>query len=52
MRNSLADADLYAKDPKSFEKYSTELQKIEASIAEAEEQWLELEMKREALATG
>ncbi|MCP1231672.1 ABC-F family ATP-binding cassette domain-containing protein [Acetobacter indonesiensis] len=52
LRNRLADADLYAKDPKSFEKYSAELQKIETSIAEAEEQWLELEMKREALATG
>ncbi|WP_354858771.1 ABC-F family ATP-binding cassette domain-containing protein [Acetobacter fabarum] len=50
-RTSMADPDLYSKDPKAFDRHSTELQKIEARLAECEEQWLELEMKREALLT-
>ncbi|MDN7354298.1 ABC-F family ATP-binding cassette domain-containing protein [Acetobacter senegalensis] len=49
IRTKLADADLYAKDPKAFEKYSTDLVKTETALAAAEEKWLELEMKRENL---
>ncbi|MFT8417803.1 MAG: ABC-F family ATP-binding cassette domain-containing protein [Acetobacter sp.] len=48
-RTSMADPDLYSKDPKAFDRHMVELGKIEAKLAECEEQWLALEMKREAL---
>lgn len=50
VRAKLSDAEFYKKDPKGFEKYTQNLAKIEQGLASAEEQWLELEMKREALA--
>lgn len=49
LREKLADPDLYGKNPAQFEKISVDLQKVEAKLAESEERWLELEMKREAL---
>ncbi|GBQ80749.1 ABC transporter ATP-binding protein [Acetobacter malorum DSM 14337] len=52
LRTKLADAGLYSRDPKLFQKYSADLEKIEAKLAESEEKWLELEMKRESLASG
>lgn len=52
LRTKLADAGLYSRDPKLFQKYSADLEKIEAKLAESEEKWLELEMKRESLAAG
>ncbi|KFL88775.1 ABC transporter, ATP-binding protein [Acetobacter malorum] len=52
LRAKLADAGLYSRDPKLFQKYSADLEKIEAKLAESEEKWLELEMKRESLAAG
>ena len=48
-RASMADPDLYSKDPKAFDRHMVELGKIETRLAECEEQWLTLEMKREAL---
>ncbi|MFT9017123.1 ABC-F family ATP-binding cassette domain-containing protein [Acetobacter malorum] len=52
LRAKLADAGLYSRDPKLFQKYSAELEKLEVKLAESEEKWLELEMKRESLASG
>ena len=48
-RTGMADPDLYAKNPNAFDRHMVELGKIETRLAECEEQWLELEMKREAL---
>ena len=45
----LADASLFARDPKGFDKTITRLAKARDELAIAEEQWLELEMKREEL---
>jgi len=47
---ALADPDLYAKDPDRFHKLSDKLGAARTAHAEAEETWLELEMKREDLA--
>jgi ABC transport system ATP-binding/permease protein len=45
----LADSELFARDPKAFEKAMTRHQKAKAEIAQAEEHWLELEMLKEEL---
>ncbi len=45
----LGDADLFTRDPKSFEKIMTRLQAAQAEKHVAEEQWLELEVMREEL---
>ena len=45
----LADADLYARDRAAFDAASQRLTTAEAELAAMEEEWLELEMKREAL---
>ena len=39
-------------DPDKFDKTAKALQQAEADLAGAEEHWLELEMKREALGSG
>lgn len=49
LREKLLDADLYARSPAEFERLTVTLQKAEEQLAECEERWLELEMKREAL---
>lgn len=49
LREKLLDADLYARSPAEFEQLTATLQKAEEQLAECEERWLELEMKREAL---
>jgi ATP-binding cassette subfamily F protein uup len=49
LRKALADPNLYARDPAAFSATATKLEAAEAALAEAEEQWLALEMKREAL---
>ncbi|QEO18265.1 ABC-F family ATP-binding cassette domain-containing protein [Acetobacter vaccinii] len=49
LREKLLDADLYARSPAEFERLTATLQKAEEQLAECEERWLELEMKREAL---
>jgi len=46
---ALADPDLFKSNPGQFDAAAKSLQKAETALAEAEEQWLELEMKREAL---
>ncbi|NHN90140.1 ABC-F family ATP-binding cassette domain-containing protein [Acetobacter conturbans] len=48
-REKLANADLYARDPKAFAKFTDALDKAERELTTTEEQWLELEVKREAL---
>jgi ATP-binding cassette subfamily F protein uup len=45
----LADPNLFTRDPKAFEHSVSRLSAAREDLADAEEQWLELEMKREAL---
>jgi ATP-binding cassette subfamily F protein uup len=45
----LADPQLYARDPAAFSAKSAELDGKLAERSRAEEQWLELELKRETL---
>jgi ATP-binding cassette subfamily F protein uup len=45
----LDDHELYARDPAKFSKASTLLAESESELAQAEEQWLELEIKREEI---
>jgi ATP-binding cassette subfamily F protein uup len=46
---SLADGNLYARDPVRFTKLSAELAEIRGQRDTDEERWLTLEMAREAL---
>jgi len=46
---ALADPNLFKSDPGQFDAVAKSLQRAETALAEAEEQWLDLEMKREAL---
>jgi ATP-binding cassette subfamily F protein uup len=48
----LSDGDLYARQPAKFAEASKALEALHADLAKAEEQWLELEMMREALEAG
>jgi len=45
----LADPDLYTRQPAKFAAATKALEAAQASLAQAEEQWLALEMQREAL---
>ena len=49
MEKKLADPELFARDPKTFEKIMTRHEKAKAEITEAEHKWLELEVMREEL---
>jgi ATP-binding cassette subfamily F protein uup len=49
LNRSLADPDLYTRQPAKFAAATKALEAAQASLAEAEEQWLALEMQREAL---
>jgi ATP-binding cassette subfamily F protein uup len=49
---SLDDAGLYARDPKGFDAIMKRLTAARAELGAAEEEWLELEEKRESLAKG
>ncbi len=49
LKATLADADLYARDPARFAKTSEALAKVEVDLAKAEEDWLELEILREEI---
>ncbi len=51
-RALLADGDLYRRDPAAVQAAAAALQKAEAKLAAAEDQWLELELKREAAGAG
>jgi len=48
----LADARFYARDPSGFDSTMKALDAARAKLEAAEEEWLELEGKREALATS
>lgn len=48
-REILSDPGLYARDVGKFQKVSDDLEKAEAELVSSEEQWLELEAKKEAL---
>jgi ATP-binding cassette subfamily F protein uup len=47
---TLSDPDLYARDRKAFDKATANADRARSLLAAAEEEWLELEAKREALA--
>ena len=49
---SLADQDLFRRDPAGFAERTARLGRTNASLAGAEERWLELEIKREAIDAG
>ena len=49
---SLADPGLYARDPARFDTLSRTLVARQGEVAAAEEEWLELEARREALESG
>ncbi len=44
---TLAAPNLFTRDPDAFEAAASGMQRAQTDLAEAEEQWLELEMKRE-----
>ncbi|MFC5068418.1 ABC-F family ATP-binding cassette domain-containing protein [Flaviflagellibacter deserti] len=47
LSDKLADPALYTKDPTAFQKGSQKLSEVQAALAEAEDEWLRLEMLRE-----
>jgi ATP-binding cassette subfamily F protein uup len=49
LQQALAAPDLYARDRPRFERFSTALTEKQAALVAAEEEWLELELLREAL---
>jgi ATP-binding cassette subfamily F protein uup len=49
---ALADPGLYARDAARFAQLSAALASAEAALAEAEEEWLRLELLREAIESG
>jgi ATP-binding cassette subfamily F protein uup len=48
----IADPSLYGRDPARFRSLSDDLQTLRTQLAAAEEEWLDLEARREALETG
>ncbi|CAI9119760.1 ABC-F family ATP-binding cassette domain-containing protein [Brytella acorum] len=49
LREKISDPALYQRDVKAFEKHTANLAEAERSLREAEERWIELEMKREEI---
>ena len=49
LQTKLADANLYTRDPKTFETATNRLAAAQAELSAAEERWLELEVLREEL---
>ena len=49
---TLSDPDLYARDRKAFDRATANADRARTLLAAAEEEWLELEAKREALASA
>lgn len=47
--STLSDTNLFMKDPQAFDLATTTLTKAQEELAAAEEEWLDLEVKREAL---
>jgi ATP-binding cassette subfamily F protein uup len=52
VETQLADPGLYARDRAQFERLSQALQQARAELADAEDEWLALEARREALSAG
>ena len=52
LKETLADTGLYARDPDRFNAAAGRLAEAEAGLAAREEQWLELELLREDLASS
>ncbi len=50
--SELADPNLYARDPKKFDSLMKRLEASQAQLAALENEWLELEERRAALASG
>ena len=50
LQQKLADPKLYARDRRAFDAASTRLDAVDVEIAQAEDRWLELEMKKAELA--
>ena len=48
----MADPDLYSRDPAGFDRFSRALEAARSQLSAAEEEWLELEERREALESG
>lgn len=48
LRQALADPQLFEREPKKFEKYASALAERQSALDAREEEWLELEMLREA----
>ena len=48
----LADSALFAKDPQKFEASAAQLEAAKADLAKAEDEWLQLELLREAAENG
>ncbi|MCB2109225.1 MAG: ABC transporter ATP-binding protein, partial [Rhodobacteraceae bacterium] len=49
LQATMADPDLFARDPKKFEATATRVTDAQAELHAAEEQWLELELLREEI---
>jgi ATP-binding cassette subfamily F protein uup len=49
LQQAMEKPELYAKDPAGFAKMARALEEAQAKLAEAEEQWLELEILREEI---
>jgi ATP-binding cassette subfamily F protein uup len=49
LESDLADSGLYSRDPARFQRLSAELETLRTQIISAEEEWLALEERREAL---
>jgi ATP-binding cassette subfamily F protein uup len=52
LETRLADPGLYSRDPAAFQRLSAELESLRTRLTSAEDEWLSLEARREALETG
>jgi ATP-binding cassette subfamily F protein uup len=52
LEERLHDPELYAKDPKGFDRLTAELDTVRGKLEQAELDWLEIEAKKEALVSG
>jgi ATP-binding cassette subfamily F protein uup len=52
LESALADPGLYGRDPAAFQRLSGELEDVRTRLISAEEEWLALEERREALEAG
>ena len=52
LEKKLADPGLYSRDPAAFQQLSRDLETVRTQLAAAEEEWLSLEERREALEAG